>query len=161
MLDITSTQSTSTSVTPLFKMYVPYHLIFTDGTDTTLLLYQDSNLNSYAIPIPKTIDSIEVDPEQWILHKLNSLSVGVEETDNPLHFTLGPNPAKDYLRIFFSHPSDKSFTLLISDLTGRQVLTQIMENTDRFIDISKFSPGVYLVSLSDGTDVLNKKLIVE
>lgn len=160
-LDIISTQTASTSVTPLFKMLVPYHLNFTDGTDTTLLLYQDANLNSYTVPVSKVIDNIELDPKQWILHKLNSISVGVEEKESPLHFTLGPNPAKDYLRIFFSHPSDKSSTLFISDLTGRPIFSQTMENADRFIDISKFSPGVYLVSLSDGTAVLNKKLIVE
>lgn len=160
-LSVTSTQTTSTNITTLFNMHVPYHLVFTDGSDTTLLLYQDANLNTYNIPINRTIDSIEIDPKQWILHKLNSLSFGLEETESPLHFTLGPNPAKDYLRIFFSHPSDKSFTLFISDLTGRPVFRQTMENADRFIDISKFSPGVYLVSLSDGTEVLNKKLIVE
>ncbi len=160
-LSLTSTQTTSTNVTTLFKMLVPYHLIFTDGTDTTLLLYQDANLNTYNIPISKTIDTIEVDPEQWILHKLNSISVGIEETESMLHFTLGPNPARDYLRIFFSHPSDKLYTLYISDLTGRKVFIETMENADRFIDISRLSPGVYLVSLSDGIDVLNKELIVE
>lgn len=161
ILDITSTQTTSTSITPLFKMTVPYHLIFTDGTDSTLLLQQDANLNSYSIPVNKTIDRIELDPEQWILHKLNSISVGMEETESPVHFTIGPNPAKDYMRIFFSRQSDKSFTLIISDMTGRQLLVETKENNDRFIDISKFSPGIYLVSLSDGTNVLNKKLIVE
>lgn len=160
-LSVTSTQTTSTNITTLFNMHVPYHLVFTDGSDTTLLLYQDANLNTYNIPINRTIDNIEIDPKQWILHKLNSLSFGLEEKESPLHFTLGPNPAKDYLRIFFSHPSDKSSTLFISDLTGRPIFSQTMENADRFIDISKFSPGVYLVSLSDGTAVLNKKLIVE
>jgi aminopeptidase N len=161
ILDIISTQTTSTNITPLFKMLVPYRLNFTDGTDTTLLLFQDANLNPYSIPISKTIYNIELDPEQWILHKLNSLSVGIEETDSPLYFTLGPNPAKDYLKIFFTHPSDKSFTLFISDLTGRHIFVETIENADHLIDISRLSSGVYLVSLSDGTNLLIKKLIVE
>jgi len=160
-LNITSTQTTSTNVTPLFKMLVPYRLNFTDGTDTTLLLYQDANLNSYSVPIAKAIANIELDPKQWILHRLNSLIVGLEDEANPVHFTLGPNPAKDYFRVFLSHPTIKSFTLVISDLTGRQVYRQTLENADGYIDISRFSPGVYLVSVSDGTDVLNKNLIVE
>jgi aminopeptidase N len=160
-LSVTSTQSTSTNITTLFKMLVPYHLIFTDGTDTTLLLHQDSNLTTYNIQISKNIDSIELDPEQWILHKLNSISVGLEETENPLHFTMGPNPGSDYIRIFFSHPFTKSYALYISDLTGRTVLLETVENADRFIDISSLSPGIYLVSLSDGSEMLNKKLIIE
>jgi aminopeptidase N len=161
ILDITSTQTTSTAVTPLFKMHVPYHLIFTDGTDTTLFLYQDANLNSYSLPCAKVIDSVEIDPEQWILHKLNSLSVGIEETESPLHFTIGPNPAKDNLKIFFSHPSDKTVQLTIRDLAGRKAEAFSMENNDCIIDISRLSPGVYVVSLSDGTTVINKKLIAE
>jgi len=160
-LDIISTQTTSTGVTPLFKMLVPYRVNFADGTDTTLLLYQDANLNSYTIPISKIIDNVEFDPKQWILHKLNSLSVGMEDKENPLHFTLGPNPAKEHLSIFFSHDSVQSFTLLISDMTGRIVFKETLENSGNLIDISKFPKGVYLVSVSDGIGVVNKKLIVE
>lgn len=160
-LFITSTQTTSVSITTLFKMLVPYQLDFTDGSDTTLLLYQNANLNNYVIPINKTIDSIEFDPKQWILHKLNSITFGIEDAKSPMHYTLGPNPAKDYLHIFFSHPSGKSFTLFITDLSGRKVYQETIDNIDCYIDIRHLSPGVYLVSLSDGTSFMNKKLIVE
>jgi aminopeptidase N len=160
-LDIVSTQTTSTAVTPLFKMTVPYRLKFSDGTDTTLLLFQDANLKSYTIHVNKTIDSIQVDPKQWILHKLNSISFGLEEKENPVHFTLGPNPAKEKFNIFFSHPSNKTLNFSISDLTGRTVLSKTSECTDQLIDISRFSRGIYLVSVTDGTTVMNKKLLVE
>jgi aminopeptidase N len=160
-LSLTSTQTTSTNVTTLFKMLVPYRLVFKDGTDTTLLLYQDANLQSYKIRVNKTIDSIEFDPEQWIIHKLNSISLGLEETENPLHFTMGPNPARGYLRIFLSHPSDKLYNLSISDLAGRKILSLTMGNKEGIIDISRLSTGIYLVSLSDGIKEMKKKLIVE
>lgn len=158
-LSILSTQTTSTDKTTLFKMHVPYHLVFTDGSDTTLLLYQDANLKTYNIPINRTIDSIEFDPEQWILDKLNSISLG--QTEYPLNFTLGPIPARDYIRIYFLHPSDKSLNLLISDLSGRTVFRETIENTDRLLDLSSLSGGIYLLSLSDGVNKMNKKIIVE
>ncbi len=160
-LYLTSTQTTSTSVTMLFKMTVPYQLNFNDGTDTTILLYQDANLNSYVIPVSKIIESIELDPEQWILHRLNSLSVGLEDTENPLHFTIGPNPATDRLNLFFTHRPNKSVTLIVSDLTGRRILEESMETTHKMIDVSDLPGGVYLVSISDGTYLINKKLVVE
>jgi aminopeptidase N len=160
-LSIISTQTTSTSVTPLFKMLVPYKLVFDDGSDTTLLLRQETNLETYKIPVNKVIDSIEFDPEQWILHRLNRIVSGLEETESPVHFTLGPNPAKDYLRIFLSHPAHLPYHLIISDLAGRIIMTGDLDNSDHMIDVSQLSSGVYLVSLSDGVNKMNKKLIVE
>ena len=162
ILNIVSTQTTSTEITPLFKMLVPYHLNFSDGTDTTLNLFQDANLNSYSVPVSKTIDNIEFDPEQWILHKLNSITVGIEETESVLHFTLGPNPVNERFSIFFSHPSDDHIRpLKIFDLAGRLVLEKSLENGSHMIDVSALPGGVYMVSVSDGSSQMIKKLIVE
>jgi aminopeptidase N len=159
-LVITSTQTTSTNVTTLFKMLVPYQLIFLDGTDTTLLLYQDQNLNSYNIPISKPIDYIELDPQQWILHRLNSLSVGLEESDNPVHFTIGPNPAHENCTLFFSHPSREKFNLSVHDMTGRIVLTEVLEPSLQKFNITGIPAGIYIVSLTDGISELTKKLVI-
>jgi aminopeptidase N len=160
-LVITSTQSTSTNVTTLFKMLVPYRLNFSDGTDTTLLLYQDANVNSFNIPLSKPVDYIDLDPKQWILHRLNSLSVGLEEQDKTVHFTIGPNPATDHFSIFFSHQSHKALTVSIADLAGREIFRQTIGSVSRRFDISSIPSGLYQVSVTDGTERLVKKLIVE
>lgn len=160
-LYITSTQSTSTSVTTLFRMQVPYHLIFSDGTDTTLLLYQDANLNSYTVPVGKTIDKIELDPKQWILHKLNSLVVVVEETANPVHFTLGPNPAKGHVNVYLSHEPSADFVLTIRDLSGRSLHRQELRDSGQKIDLSGLAKGLYVVTLKNGQEQLSRKLMVE
>jgi aminopeptidase N len=160
-LVITSTQSTSTNVTTLFRMLVPYHLNFSDGSDTTLLLYQDANVNSYNIPLSKPIDYIDLDPKQWILHRLNSLSVGVEEKENPVHFTIGPNPATDRFSIFLSHPSGKPFTVSIMDLAGRTVYKEIIAAESRRFNISGIPAGAYMVSVTDGRELLTRKLIID
>jgi aminopeptidase N len=160
-LDIISTQTTSTTITPLFKMHVPYHLIFTDGTDTTLLLLQDANLNIFSILVSKTIEKLELDPEQWIMHELNSLAVGEEEKNNPLYFTIGPNPAKNHLNIYFSNQPEIELNVLISDLTGRIVYKNKHTGPSISINNSNLASGVYQVSVTDGTAVMNKKLVVE
>jgi len=160
-LTILSTQTTSIEVTPLFRMTVPYKLYFNDETDTTLLLFQDTNLNNYIIPVSKTIDSIKFDPEQWILHKLNSMSLGIEEPDNPLHFSIGPNPANDHFQVFFSSPSKNLITLYISDLTGRIIREESFESISHLVDIQGIPVGIYIVSITDGKEKLNKKLIIE
>jgi len=160
-LDIVSTQTASTTITPLFKMLVPYHIVYTDGTDTTVLLYQDSNLNAYSVPVSKTIEKLEVDPDQWILHELNSLSVGDDEKDNPLHFTIGPNPAKDRINIYFSHKPQKNLQLSVYDLAGRILHEEDISADNKTADISRLLPGIYLLSVTDDTARMDRKLLVE
>lgn len=158
---LTATQTTSTSITPLFKMTMPYYLTFSDGTDTTLRLFQDANLNSYVVPISKTITGIQVDPKQWILYKLNSLSLGMEEPGNPVYFTIGPNPAKDIITIFFNHPVQKDFILQINDMEGRTVLEESVKDTEMKVDIRNLRSGVYICTIKNGMESLKRKLIVE
>jgi aminopeptidase N len=160
-LDITATQTTSTSITTLFKMLVPYHLKFTDGTDSTLLLYQDSNLDRYSIPVLKTISQIELDPDQWILHKLNTMTFGMEEPDNPLLFSIGPNPARDHFSIFLSHNTSKTLDIIISDLSGRIIYQDIFNHSDNVIFTKGIPAGVYIVSVTNGKEKLNRRLIIE
>jgi hypothetical protein len=148
-------------VTTLFKMLVPFYVEFTDGSDTTLLLYQDANVNSWTIPAGRSVDRITVDPDQWILHKVNSLVVLVEETADPLHFTLGPNPADDYVKVFVTNPSSKSFDLNISDMTGRSVLKRSLQGESLTLDLSVIPAGIYIVTLSDGSGKYIRKFVVE
>jgi aminopeptidase N len=159
-LDIVSTQTSSTAVTPLFKMHVPYHLKFNDGTDTTFILYQDASLNSYSIPVTKTIEKLTLDPDQWIIHELNSLSINEEDQENPVYFTLGPNPAKDLLNIFFSDQTKKT-NIIFSDLAGRIVMTKEMTGRSGSFNINGLSSGIYQVTVTDGTAAMNRKLLVE
>jgi aminopeptidase N len=160
-LEIISTQTTSAAVTPLFKMHLPFHLTFTDGTDTTLLFYQDANLNLFLYPVSKTISKLAFDPDQWILHELNSLSVGDEEKDSPVYFSIGPNPATDRINIYFSHKPVKKMMISISDLTGRIIFKKELSGMNYSADISQLLPGIYQVSVTDGASGMNRKLIVK
>ncbi|MBW6459371.1 MAG: T9SS type A sorting domain-containing protein [Bacteroidales bacterium] len=159
-LYITSTQTTSTTVTTLFKMLVPYYIRFQDGTDTTLLLFQDENLQSYTVPLSGTIEQVVLDPKQWILHKLNSLTVVIEEISSPVHFTVGPNPAKGYVNIFLSHDPVSAYELTIQDLTGRILRRQTVTDSGQRIDISGIGSGMYIVSLTNGSEEWNRKLLI-
>jgi len=160
MLNISSAQSTSTTITPLFKMTVPYYLKFDDGTDSTLLLFQDSNLNHYSVPIPKTIESLMIDPDQWILHRLNSLILSVDETNSPVQFTLGPNPAENHFRVYLEEGPYQSYELELIDFTGRLVYSQILSEPISDIRINDLSGGMYFVIISDGTHSLTRKILI-
>ena len=158
-LNINSTQTTSTSITPLFKMLVPYYVKFSDGTDSTLLLYQTDNYNHYAVSLDKEVIQMQMDPEQWILHDLNSLIVGMEEVDNPVYFTFGPNPASDNIRLFLPNNHGEEVTFSITDLTGRMVMEEHIYGGEWQFDVSKLSKGIYLINITDGKNVLTRKFV--
>jgi len=160
-LNVSSTQTTSTTVTQFFKMKVPYHVVYSDGTDTTLILYQGENLETYSIPVSKEVEHIELDPEQWILHHLNSLAVDIEERNNPLYFTVGPNPAHDYFRVFLPSNPEKEMQLSVTDLAGRTLLTQSITGRSSAIDAGHLKPGVYQVIVSDGKGRMNRKILID
>jgi aminopeptidase N len=160
-LHITSTQSASTAVTPLFRMTVPYIVTFADGTDTTLRLFQGANLETYTVPVSRQISRIEVDPDQWILHKLNSLVMGLEDPENPVFFTVGPNPATDFMVIRMNKRLKENIVLTISDMAGKMVMKEEIHGMEERINLGSLKAGIYIVSLDSEGNRLNRKLIIQ
>ncbi len=153
------TQTTSFTVTTLFKMLMPYKLNFDDGSSITLLLYQTDNFNQFSVPISKTIDSIEVDPDLWVLDKVTSIIIGIEEIENPVHFTFGPNPIRDNLNIFLSHELNREVQVIITDLSGREIFRSSVPDRKINLNVSGMSKGVYFIRIYDGVNTLTKKFI--
>ena len=71
-----------------------------------------------------------------------------------------PNPAKDVVTLSFSS-SDKS-SICFRDLGGRIVLQQTTSDENQvFIPLSRFTAGVYFVSVQNAKGTIIRKLIVE
>lgn len=155
------TQMASTTVTPFFSMLMPYRISFDDGTDTTLLLYQDEQVKNFSVPMQKTITGIEVDPENWVLDKVTGISTAVDELDNFMHFTLGPNPAGELFRIVLTHPVESFYEIRIMDQTGRVVYSKADSEEQTIIETSGFRAGTYIVQILGQKDVFTRKLIVK
>jgi len=155
---MTVTQSTSSS-TPLFKMLMDYKLTFDDGTDTTVRFEQTDNINNFSIYTGKLVTHVSVDPEHWTMEKVNSIIVGVEESESPVFFTVGPNPVKNSLNIYFANLPLNTREINITDLSGR-TLTSFTSSDNRMdIDFSRFSRGIYLVRVTDGNHTFIRKII--
>ena len=158
-LQIHSTQTASTAVTPFFDMLVPYLVKFEDGTDTTLLLRQAEPLSVYAIPLAKTVTGLEVDPEQWILHDLNSISVGVDDPEGPVFFALGPNPCSDVVNIFLQGQKHHDLYYYLTDLSGRLISSRKILSDRQAVDMSSLEKGIYMITVSDGVNAATKRMV--
>ncbi|HEY9114541.1 MAG TPA: M1 family aminopeptidase [Bacteroidales bacterium] len=156
---LTSTQTTSTSVTPLFQMLMDYQLNFSDGTDTIVHLYQTDNLNQFEVYTGKTVVSIEVDPNNWTMEYVQSITVVVEEKDSPVYFSVGPNPAKDYLNVYLLNPSSKEKQIDILDISGKVIRQTTTFENKMTLNTSLLPAGVYLVRVHDGQNTMVRRFI--
>ncbi|PLX02668.1 MAG: hypothetical protein C0595_09865, partial [Marinilabiliales bacterium] len=158
-IHITSTQTT-TSSTPLFDMLLDIRLLFLTGSDTTITIHQTENVNEFIIPLDEEVyDFYEVDPDNWTMEYVDGISVIVEETESPAYFTVGPNPASDYINIYFLNPTAGDRSIVINDIAGRKIYeTQISDSQSR-IDVSALPKGVYTLLSSDGGQQVVKRFI--
>jgi len=75
-----------------------------------------------------------------------------------------PNPAKNDLNLTFSCKQSKLYQFRILDITGRvliedQLITKSGTNTFKY-DITNLENGIYMLKISNGSDVLVKKFLI-
>ena len=137
-----------------------YKLLFKDGSDTIVTFRQTDNSNFFSIYTGKTVTAIQVDPDHWTMEKVNSVIIDdIKETGNPIYFTIGPNPVTNHLNIYFLNPSNEIKEITIADISGKTVF--LTKTTDKHLRLntSELNSGVYMVSVSDGTDVLVRRFV--
>ncbi|MCK5079401.1 MAG: T9SS type A sorting domain-containing protein, partial [Bacteroidales bacterium] len=86
--------------------------------------------------------------------------LGIQEDDISGIKTLQvyPNPANAMLYIDYL-PGNKDAEYTISDISGRILSTGILNNSNQGIDIAKYSNGIYLISIKDGSKNFNVKFV--
>lgn len=153
VFEITSYQSASDGdVTPFFHMNYPVKLFLDDGTDTTIQIEQTQPLAIEIVNISKGVDSIQVDPDYWVLKQVASINSIVEIGNGDIR--IYPNPAFDKLQV-------QSFNTMVSKGTvfnaeGKEMFIFYNENSEFTLDIQTLKPGMYFISMEsdDNTKIL-------
>ncbi|HBS87865.1 MAG: hypothetical protein A2W91_10880 [Bacteroidetes bacterium GWF2_38_335] len=160
-LHFTVTESTSSSFTPFFQTHMEYLINFSDGTDTTIRVFQDESVEDYLITgITKTVTGMVVDPSDWIIDQPGDVVAGIYENESEnVFFTVSPNPATDFIKLAFLDEMEREFT--ITDVTGKILYKNSSANAETHIDVSSFESGMYFISVSSGKMKLVKKLIIK
>jgi aminopeptidase N len=145
-LHITSTQTTSSMSVSLFDMLLDVQVTLMNGSDTTITIHQTENVNHFAIPLDTEVFNIfKIDPDNWTMEEQGSISVIIDETSSPAYFTIGPNPANDFVNVFFLNETSGNRTITINDISGRQILKTNIANNQEKIYIANFPKGVYTI----------------
>ncbi len=107
--------------------------------------------------------------QQWKLEPISSTaksSLKTEELtaveDSAETVRLYPNPSNDKVKLLFPQNEGEFATIQITDLLGNtQISIKGVTDGETSLDISKLNAGIYIVSISNGTTITNKKLVVK
>jgi len=83
--------------------------------------------------------------------------VGIGNDDLTNFIGIYPNPANNEINISFD--SDGPYVLLITDITGKTLLTSTVVEKTETIDIGTFSNGIYFIELRSSDRSVYKKFI--
>jgi hypothetical protein len=72
-------------------------------------------------------------------------------------FELYPNPTRSSVAISWTAKGETTLTL--TDLNGKVLLNAVSQATQYVMDLSNFAPGVYIVSLQNGDQLLTERII--
>lgn len=149
------------AATTRFTSAVPVTLKTTTG-DTTIRV-QPTNVNdTFSLNITRTINTLEVDPQNWILKgsgsviKDNNLTALKEWAKlNQLH--IYPNPTHHSI----SYELSTNHVVYIMGLDGKQLIAKKQLAGETNVDLSTLSKGVYIIEWTDleGNKLGRNKLI--
>jgi len=114
---------------------------------------------------PRT-SGYQIFPMRWSDLTICRNTVGIEDRNvASATFELVPNPTNGLFEIRSSGFNSSTITVSVRDISGRLVSSQTINNANgnfsKSFDLNGESKGVYFITIMDGENVINKKLIVQ
>jgi aminopeptidase N len=156
-------QVTGTTNPAFFTMPIDFK-VSTSGWDTTVVLFNSSNDQTFSFTVPHEPTSVALDPNMWILRD-------IEESLIPTRYTLEqnyPNPFNSTTTIVFSIPPvgiRQDVSLRVYDLLGQEIAVLVkgvfLPGTYRAtLDASGLASSVYYYRLKAGEFSGTRKLLL-
>lgn len=146
-------------VTPLFTGLMEYKILSPQG-DTIIKLNQTTNNQTFSVFYTKTPTGVEVDPNNWVLNKTDTIIEGTSTMPPaPQKVTVYPNPVKD--EILISLPPDMYTTMRLLDVNGRNLANYIIPaGATLFKQKIALPAGIYFLYLSGNKKNTVQKILV-
>jgi aminopeptidase N len=153
----------------VFEMPVQLKFLLQGGGDTTLTVWNNQQVQTFQLTIPRTISSMQFDPDVWILRTAQVVAVNEKPSQTlPDRFALEqnyPNPFNPSTRISFTIPHSSFVILKVFDVLGREVATLVNEEMRPGYyqvdwDANDVPSGVYFYRLSAGSFTQTMKALL-
>lgn len=149
-------QNQSHPSVPFFELPLPIQ--FSNGTqDTIVRIDHTSSGQNFILNIPFNVTSVTFDPELWIISNNNLISTSLNEYEIGKGLTVYPNPANEYINVQIDEPLSSNSLLTISDLTGKILVSEVIRDKEKTVDLKNLAKGSYLLKLSTNNVVRVKR----
>lgn len=146
-------QTTSSSFTPLFTLPVELRLNTANG-DTLVRVTPNANISQFIVPLNNAVTNIEVDPFNGLVNTdavqfdtdLVFQITSVTNANDEDIIRLFPNPATEKIAITFSNAAIER-TLIITDVSGKEMLRDKVNEKQTSIHIESLPAGVYFLTV--------------
>ena len=153
----------------VFKMPVKIKIKFNSGPDSTITLWNDQQLQDYQVNLSRQVHSITIDPEEWILRGIGTVTDIQEKfNDQDLSFKLFdnyPNPFNPTTLIRYQVPIVSKVNLKVYDILGNEIRELVNEekpagNYQIKFDAKELSSGIYFYMLICDKFIETKKMVL-
>ncbi|MCK4345560.1 MAG: T9SS type A sorting domain-containing protein [Bacteroidales bacterium] len=164
-LSFTSIQTTSSLVTPLFKMLMEYKIFHSNG-DTTIQVYQTENTQTFKVYLPYQVDSIQVDPNNWVLNQTGGIKkyTAKENVLSQDICKIYPNPSQGKFTVEIQNNSHSKLSIQVINETGQLIYERLYKNTKANslieIDLPDIPKGIYILRVQAGKYEYTRKIII-
>ena len=151
---------------------MPVHIkVHTDSGDTTITVFNNSQSQDFQFEVTGKPVSIQFDPDNWILKKVEDIINDVNDLSVTDRFSLSqnyPNPFNPTTNIGFRIAKFGLVTLKVFDVLGREVATLVNEEKPAGSYMVEFdasgivnlASGIYFYKLQAGSFSDTKKFIL-
>jgi len=91
--------------------------------------------------------------------EIDNPALSIKDLDSDVQINIYPNPASD--KIYVEWPSSNNLSIAIYNIMGQHVFSTKLLKEKNDINISNFSSGLYFVNVTDGNNIVIKKIIIE
>lgn len=131
-----------------------------EGLNSELITYPNSNNHvSYFNGNQVTEDSILARSLSFLYPQVCGAAASLDQLNSSVELKMYPNPAQTVVTVEVEGLNE--FSLSITDVTGRNVLSVITENGKAIVPLLDFNSGVYVVEVIDElTGILERRQLV-
>ncbi len=148
-------QVTSHPSVSFFALPVPLKFFGPGGQDTTVVLNNTINGQSFNFHLSFTVDSVQFDPETWLISAQDVVTQVGGPGTGPV-VLLHPNPATDRINWHFSAPVQQH-SVRVLDALGRPVLHN--SAGAQSLDVSKLAPGQYVLEVQGKQGLMRARFV--
>lgn len=120
-----------------------------------LLPYLDFMLKNNSIAEATFLNRLTTGTSITYLRNCLTSTADIQNVDNS-KFTFNPNPVENFVK-FDIESINLPKQLTITDMTGRKILSEVINNKNEIVNLSKLESGSYMVHIDNVTRILIKK----